>query len=228
MRQALALAIDRDIITQNILAAGQVPAYSLIHCTVAGYEVSTSEFAELTQAERDARAVELMTEVGYGPGDETLNFDILFNTSDAHQSIAVVIGQMWKQKLGVETTLANQEWQTFLDTRGTQQYELARAGWCADYNEASSFLDIKQSDSGYNHSKFVNAGFDARLAEANLVEDPLPLYQQAEAILVREFPLIPIHFYSSVLKQDDTVKGYPLKNDQENWYACDMYRVATE
>jgi len=161
--------------------------------------VPTSEFAEMTQAERDARAVELMTEAGYGPGGETLNFDILFNTSDAHQSIAVVIGQMWKQKPGVETTLANREWQTFLDARGTQQYELARAGWCADYNEASSFLDIMQSDSGYNDSKFVTAGFDALLAEARLAEDPLPLYQHAEAILVQEFLLIPIHFYSTVL-----------------------------
>lgn len=228
VRQALALAIDRDIITQNILAAGQVSAYSLTHWAVAGYEVPSSEFAELSQADRDARAVALMTEAGFGPGGETLTFDILFNTSDAHQSIAVAIGQMWKQKLGVETTLANQEWQTFLDARGSQQYEIARAGWCADYNEASSFLDIMQSDSGYNDSAFVNEGYDALLAEARLAADPLPLYQQAEAILVQEFPIIPIYFYSTVLMQDDTIKGYPFENAQENWYARAMYRVAAE
>jgi oligopeptide transport system substrate-binding protein len=226
VRQALAMAIDRDIIVNNILAAGQVPAYSLTHWAVAGFEVPDSEFQSMTQAERDARAVELMTEAGYGPGGETLTFDILFNTSEAHQSIAVAIGQMWKQKLGVETTLANMEWQTFLDARGSQQYELARAGWCADYNEASSFLDIMQSNSGYNDSQFVNADYDALMAAARVAENPLADYQAAEAILQQEFPLIPIYFYATVFMQDDAIIGWPFENAQENWYGKDMYRLA--
>jgi oligopeptide transport system substrate-binding protein len=226
VREALALAIDRDIIVNNILAAGQVPAYSLTHWATAGFEVPASEFSEMTQADRDARAVQLMTEAGYGPGGEPLTVDILFNTSEAHQSLAVAIGQMWKQKLGVETTLANMEWQTFLDTRASQQYELARAGWCADYNEASTFLDIMQSDSGYNDSKFVSADYDALMLAARTAADPLPLYQQAEAILGEEFPLLPIYFYSSVFMMDDTIMGWPLENAQRTWYARELYRVA--
>jgi oligopeptide transport system substrate-binding protein len=228
VRQALSLAIDRDIITQNILAAGQVPAYTLTHWATAGFEVPATEMSTMTQAERDARAVELMTEAGYGPGGETLTFDILFNTSDAHQSIAVAIGQMWKQKLGVETTLANMEWQTFLDARGSQQYELARAGWCADYNEASSFLDIMDSASGYNDSKYNNPAFDAALDAARVAEDPLADFQAAEAILQQDVPLIPIYFYATVFVQDDTIKGWPFENAQENWYARDLYRVAAQ
>lgn len=226
VREALALAIDRDILVNNVLAGGQVPAYSLTHWATAGFEVPEAAYATMTQAERDARAVELMAAAGYGNGGEPLTLEILYNTSDAHQTLAVAIGQMWKQKLGVDTTLANQEWQTFLDARGNQQYELARAGWCADYNEASSFLDIMQSNSGYNDSKFVNAAYDDLLAQARTAEDPLPLYQQAEAILQTEFPLIPIYFYANVNMLDDTIKGWPFENAQENWYAKDLYRVA--
>jgi oligopeptide transport system substrate-binding protein len=228
VREALALAIDRDIITQNILAAGQVPAYSLTHWATAGFEVPVTPIASMTQAERDARAVELMTEAGFGTGGEPLELEILFNTSDAHQSIAVAIGQMWKQKLGVDTVLANQEWQTFLDARGSQQYEVARAGWCADYNEASSFLDIMQSNSGYNDSKFVSEAFDAEMLAARTAADPLGNYQAAEAIIATEFPLIPIYFYANVNMLDDTIKGWPFENAQENWYAKDLYRVAAE
>ncbi len=226
VREALALAIDRDVIVNNVLAGGQVPAYSLTHWAVAGWEVPSVDYAGWTQAERDARAVELMAEAGFGNGGEPLTLDILFNTSEAHQSIAVAIGQMWKQKLGVDTTLANQEWQTFLTARGEQDYEIARAGWCADYNEASSFLDIMQSESGYNDSKYVNADYDAHMLAARTAADPLADYQAAEALIQRDFPILPIYFYSTVNMQDAAIKGYPFENAQENWYARTLYRVA--
>lgn len=228
VREALALAIDRDILVNNVLAGGQVPAYSLTHWATAGFEVPSVDYAEMTQADRNARAQALMAEAGFGTGGEPLSIEILYNTSEAHQSLAVAIGQMWKQTLGVDTTLANQEWQTFLDARGNQNYQVARAAWCADYNEASSFLDIMQSNSGYNDSKFVNEEYDALLAQARTAEDPLPFYQQAEAILQREFPIIPIYFYANVNMLDDAIKGWPFENAQENWYAKDLYRVATE
>ena len=160
---------------------------------------------------------------------EPLTVDILYNTSDAHRSIAVAIGQMWKQTLGVETTLANQEWQTFLTERGDKNYGgVARAGWCADYNEASSFLDIMQSGSGYNDSGFANEDFDADLAAARTAEDPLPNYVAAEEILMADMPIIPLYFYATVFMMDDAIKGYPLENAQDNWYAKDLYRVASE
>ena len=226
VREALALAIDRDIIVNNVLAGGQVPAYSLTHWAVAGWEVPHADYADMTQAERTAKAQELMAEAGYGNGGEPLNINILYNTSDAHQSVAVAIGQMWKQALGVDTTLSNQEWQTFLTARGEQDYEVARAGWCADYNEASSFLDIMQSDSGYNDSKYANDDYDAHMLAARTAADPLPDYQAAEALIQRDFPILPIYFYATVFIMDSSIKGYPYENAQENWYAQDMYRIA--
>lgn len=226
VREALALAIDRDVIVNNVLAGGQVPAYSLTHWAIAGWEVPSVDYATWTQAERDERARQLMAEAGYGPDGEALSLEILFNTSEAHNSIAVAIGQMWKQKLGVDTTLANQEWQTFLTARGEQDYEIARAGWCADYNEASSFLDIMQSESGYNDSKYSNPEYDAAMLEARTAADPMIDYQEAEALIMRDFPIIPLYFYASVFMLDDAMKGWPFESAQQNWYARTLYRVA--
>jgi oligopeptide transport system substrate-binding protein len=182
--------------------------------------------ATMTQEERNAAAQALMTEAGYGTGGEPLNLEILYNTSEAHQLLATAIGQMWKATLGVDVTFAKQEWQTFLDARGSQQFELARAGWCGDYNEPSTFLDIVTTESGYNDSKYSNPELDALMAEAKTSDNPMPLYLQAEAIVDDQLPLIPVYHYASVYMLNDQIKDWPVNNVQQNWYSRDIYKVA--
>ncbi|MCL4158646.1 UNVERIFIED_CONTAM: hypothetical protein GTU68_015980, partial [Idotea baltica] len=101
VREALALAVDRKIITQNVMAGGQPEAYTFTPAAVSGFEPPTTEMAQMNQADRDAKAMELLAEAGYGP-DKKLSFDMMYNTSDAHKKVAVALSQMWKQKLGVE------------------------------------------------------------------------------------------------------------------------------
>ncbi len=228
VRQALNLAIDRQVIAEAILAGGQSPAFTLTHEATAGWEVPAVPAAEMTQEERNAEAQRLMQEAGFGTGGEPLSLEILYNTSESHQQIAVAIGQMWKQTLGVDTTLANQEWQTFLDARKEGNYDLARAGWCADYNEASSYLDILTSNSEANDSQYLNPEYDALMEQSRTAEDPLPIYQQAEARIAQDVPILPIYFYTSNDMIDSSVKGFPVQNAQETWYAKDLYRVAEE
>ncbi len=133
----------------------------------------------MTQAERDEMAKSLMQEAGYGDGG--LTFDLIYNTSEAQAA-----SQMWKQRLGVETTLANQEWQTYLRARGNQEFELARAAWCGDYNEASSFVDLFNSQSQYNDGKYANEQVDALLAGASTSDDPEQQYREVERIAAEE------------------------------------------
>jgi oligopeptide transport system substrate-binding protein len=135
---------------------------------------------------------------------------------------------MWKQTLGIDTTLANQEWQTFLDTRREGNFEIARAAWCADYNEASSFLDLMTADNESNDPRYENPEYDALMEESRTAEDPLAIYQQAEEILARDLPVLPIYFYAEDFLLNPAIKGYPFENAQENWYAKDLYRVAQE
>jgi len=228
VREALNLAIDRDIIVNSILGGGQQPAYTLTHWATANFEVPEVPAATMTQEERNARAQELMAEAGFGEGGETLDVEIIFNTSESHQQIAVAIGQMWKQTLGVETTLANQEWQTFLDTRKEGAFDLARAAWCADYNEPSSFLDILTINSEANDSRYANPEFDALMDAAVKEADPMPSYAEAEAMIARDAPILPIYFYASNFMLDESVRGWPLENAQQTWYARDLYKVAQE
>jgi len=226
VREALSLAIDRGVIVDNILAGGQKEAYTFTHWAVAGWETPDIDIANMTQEDRNAKAAELMAAAGYGTDGEPLTVEILYNTSDSHRSIAVAIGQMWKQTLGVDTELANQEWATYLDTRGEQNFEVARAAWCADYNEPSTYLDLVTSTSSYNDGKFVNEDIDALMAEAKTAEDAIPLYQQVEQIASENTAFIPIYHYASVRMKDENLANWPTENFLQNWYSKDLYITA--
>jgi len=225
VRKALALAVDRDIIVNNVMAGGQPPAYVFTPEATAGFNAPETEMAGMTQAERDAKAKELLAEAGFGE-DNPLSFDMVYNTSEAHQKVAVVLSQMWKQKLGVEAQLSNMEWKVFLEERGNQNFELARGAWCGDYNEASTFLDLLQSDSGYNDGKYSNAEYDQLLEDALTAEDTAPLYTRAEEILAADMPVIPLYHYAGVYMIDDSLKNFPVNNIQFNWYSKDLYKAA--
>lgn len=224
VRKALSLAVDRDIIVENVLAGGQKPAYTFTHWATAGFETPNIPMASMTQAERNALAQELLTEAGYG-SDNPLSIDLIYNTNEAHKSVAIAISQMWKQTLGVETTLANQEWQTFLEARSNGDFDVARGGWCADYNEASTFLDLMQSGSGYNDSKYNNAEVDALLAEARTANNPQANYDRVEEFIAQDTPIIPIYHYAAVDMLAENLEGWPYENFQQSWYSKDLYKI---
>jgi oligopeptide transport system substrate-binding protein len=225
VRKALSYMLDRDVFVNSVLKGGQYPAYNLTHKFTNGFTMPEIDYAGWTQAERDAKAVELMTEAGFGP-DNPLNLTLIYNTSDAHKALATVVSQMARQKLGVNVTLANYEWKTYLEVRSTQQFDLARYAWCGDYNEASTFLNIMTTGNEANDGKWSNAEYDALMAEAKTLADPGPNYTKAEQIMAAEMPILPLYQYTSVFMLNKDIKGYPYDNVQNNWYAKDMYRVA--
>jgi oligopeptide transport system substrate-binding protein len=222
VRTALALAIDRGVIVDQVLQGGQGPAYFFAHPATAGYEPPEIPYEDMTQADKDAEAQRLLEEAGV----EDLTVEITYNPSESHRQVATVISQMWKQKLGVEATLANYEWQTYLQRTDQGQFEIARAGWCGDYNEASTFLDLLTSNNGNNDGRFANERYDELLQEARLAEDPLPLYHEAEKLLSDEMGIIPIYHYTLNFMLQEDIEGWPYDNVENNWYAKDLYRVA--
>ncbi|MEM8591682.1 MAG: peptide ABC transporter substrate-binding protein [Pseudomonadota bacterium] len=225
VRKALALAVDRKIITDNVLAGGQTEAYTFTPVSVADFQPPLPDFAGMTQAEKDAMAKELMAEAGYGP-DNPLQFNMIYNTSEAHKKIAVAMSQMWKQKLGVEAELGNMEWKVFLEERGNQNFELARGAWCGDYNEASTFLDLVTTASGYNDGKFSNPKVDELMQQARTSNDAGALYAQVEQVLAEEMPVIPVYHYAGVYMMDSDVGNWPVNNVEQNWYSKNLYKIA--
>ena len=225
VRKAMSYAIDRNVITEDILQAGQIPAYTFTPGATAGFDTPSVAFSKMTQAERDAKAVELMDAAGYGK-DNPLSFTMVYNTSEGHKQIATVMSQMWKQKLGINATMENMEWKTFLDVRGKQDFEIARGAWCGDYNEASTFLDLLTTPSGYNDGKFSNAAVDQLMSEAKTLADASSNYTTIERILAAEMPVIPIYHYAGVFMLNPQLKGWPYDNVEQNWYSRNFYKVA--
>ncbi|SFB13159.1 oligopeptide transport system substrate-binding protein [Poseidonocella pacifica] len=225
VRKALSLAVDRKIITENIMAGGQPEAYTFTPAATAGFEVPQVDIASMTQPERDEKARELLAEAGYGP-DNPLEFSMMYNTSDDHKKVAVALSQMWKQKLGVQAELGNMEWKVFLEERGNQNFDLARGAWCGDYNEASTFLDLLTTMSGYNDGKYSNERVDELMAQAKTADDTGPLYTEVEEILADETPVIPIYHYAGVYMLDSDVGNWPVNNVEQNWYSKNLYKIA--
>jgi oligopeptide transport system substrate-binding protein len=225
VREALSLAIDRDVIVNGVLQGGQTPAYSFTHPLTAGFKMPDIPAASMTQADRDAKAVQLMAEAGYGK-DKPLEINYIYNTSEAHKKVATVVGQMWKEKLGVTLNLADMEFQTLLDTRHAKTYELARNAWCGDYNEASTFLSLLDSKSEQNDQGYANADVDALLAASKTSADPNVEYAAVEVQASKDVPIMPIYFYAKVFMQSASVKGWPFTDVEQNWYAKDLYKVA--
>ena len=225
VRQALSYALDRSVVTDKILQGGQIQAFTFTPGTTAGFEVPAVAFGEMSQDQRNVNAKLLMAAAGYGP-DNPLKFEYLYNTSEGHKKIAIAAQQMWKETLGAEATLANQEWKTFLKTRGGQNFDVARGGWCGDYNEASTFLDLMTTPSGYNDGKFSNAEVDELMLEARTLSDATANYTRVEEIMANEMPIIPVYHYTGVFMLRNNLKGWPFNNVEQNVYSRDLYKVA--
>ncbi|MGH1408136.1 MAG: ABC transporter substrate-binding protein [Aeromonas sp.] len=226
VRTALSYAINRNVIADKVMGQGQTPAYGLTPDYVDGFKPVVAEWSKMTQAERDAKAKSLLAEAGFD-ASKPLKFELLYNTDDNHKKVAVAVASMWK-KLGVEVSLVNQEWKTYLETKKQGQFEVARAGWNADYNEASSMLDLMQTTHGTNDGKYSNLAYDKLMEESRDQVDDVArnkLYAQAEAILAKDMPIAPIYQYVTPRMVKSYVGGYP-DNPLDNLYTKDMYIIA--
>jgi oligopeptide transport system substrate-binding protein len=211
LRKALSLAIDREVLTQKITRAGEIPAYSFVPPGVMGYQQQSEDWADWTQEARNARARELYAAAGYGP-DNPLEIEILYNTSDNHKKVAIAIAAMWKQTLGVQTTLRNEEWKAYLSSRDEKNFEIVRAGWIGDYNDANTFLELFVSDAGMmNNPGYDNPRYD-ELVKGGAFETDLAvregMLEEAERIFLEDSPLIPIYFYTTQHMVKPTVGGW--------------------
>ncbi|MCE0557882.1 ABC transporter substrate-binding protein [Motilimonas sp. E26] len=226
VRTALSYTINREAIANFVLGQGQTPAYSFTPKIVDGFEPAPQEWAGLSQKERDAKAKALLAEAGYNK-DNPLKFSLLYNTSENHKKVAIAVSSMWKKGLGVEAKLENQEWKTYLDSKKQGNFSVARAGWIADYNEASSMLSLLESDNGNNDGKYNSPAYDKLMANSRITTDPVEranYYQQAETILSKDMPVAPIYQYVTARLVKPYLGGYP-NNPLDNLYSKDMYLI---
>ena len=210
LRRALTLAVDRDIITGQVTAAGEVPAYGWVP-PVRNYTGQRMPEADWTQQQRNDEARRLYALAGYS-AENPLRTQIIYNTQEDHRRIAVAIASMWKEALGVEVEILNQEWKVFLDTRRQKiDTEVYRGGWIGDYNDAYTFAELFHSASALNDSGYANPEYDRLLADASAEGDPLrraELLQEAERIFLEDLPIMPLYFYVTARMVKPWVGGF--------------------
>ncbi|MCG9683227.1 ABC transporter substrate-binding protein [Vibrio sp. Isolate23] len=225
VRKALSYAIDRNVVANAILGQGQKPAYFLTPEITAGFNPELPQYGSLSQKQRIAEAKELLAEAGFDKSNP-LSFTLLYNTSENHKKIATAIQSMWKKSLGVNVSLENQEWKTYLDTRRQGNFDVTRAGWCGDYNEASSFLSLMQSNNSSNDPKYHSKEYDEVMAKAMAATSDAEreaLYVEAEKLLARDMPIAPIYQYVTSRLVSTNVGGYPSNNAEDKIFSKDLY-----
>jgi oligopeptide transport system substrate-binding protein len=206
VRKAFAMSIDRRQIVEKVTKGGQIPAYAFTPPGTMGFTPEAAIPYDITGAKK------LLAEAGYPDGKGFPECELIYNTSEGHQKIAVAVQQMWKQTLNVNVSLANQDWKVFLDNQRTKNFLLSRAAWIGDYPDPNTFMDMWITGGGNNHTGWSNKAYDNLIAKASETIDKKERYdyfQQAEEILADEVPIIPVYTYT---------RNYLIRPEVKGWY----------
>jgi ABC-type oligopeptide transport system substrate-binding subunit len=211
LRAALSMAIDREQLASKIMGRGEAPAYSWVPPGVNNYEATTLSFAALSKEDREQGARTRYKEAGYGK-ENPLQIEVRYNTNDTNKKVAVAIQAMWREVLGVEATLINEEFQVLLtNMREAEVTQVFRSSWIGDYNDAHTFLSVLQGGSAANMPRYASEEYDGLMEAAASQVDPARrrLYlEEAERVMLSEHPTIPLYFFVSKHLVSPQVAGW--------------------
>ena len=194
-RQALNHAVDKHLISNEVLSGLVEPAYGILPPGFPGFN------QDLTGLEYDPDlARQLLEESEYA--DPATRPRIVVTVPGTGGTIGLdleVVIEMWKQELGVEVEIQQVEWATYLQDLNQHKFQAyAGLGWEADYPDPQDFLDILfHTESSLNHGMYSNLEADAILEEARTetdVERRVELYQQAEELIVQDGAWLPLWY----------------------------------
>ena len=220
VRRAFSLAIDRNYIVQQVTQSGEVPAGGWVPSNVVDaqgtdgddFRTVGGDYIDVNDYEANCElARQLLAEAGYPNGEGFPEVTYLYNTDERHGAIAEALQSMWKEVLGVQVRLDNQDWNVFLETRSKGDYSMCRNGWIADYNDPVSFLDMFMTDNGNNDAHYANSEYDAIMTEVlsdSDAEGRMALMHQAEDLLMeQDCAIAPLYYYSNPYMISDNVHG---------------------
>lgn len=210
IRKALAMAIDRQGLIDNVLKGGEKPAMGLVPPSTYGFEDKEDYFNDNDVEGAKAYLEQGMSELGLNdPSEITINLS--FNTSEAHSAVAQYIQNNWVQNLNINVVLNNAEWQVHLDNLANLNYQVARLGWYSEYNDGSSLLHMYRStSSGNNYTGWESEEYRALLDQAAHEQDAtsrIDILKEAEALFIDDMPIIPIYYYSNPYVVQDYVEN---------------------
>lgn len=199
LRNAISEAIDRDFLAEKVWNNSMLPGYSMVPPGIEGYTAAIATYADKSQIDREDDAKEILEKLGY-TADKPLKMEIRYNTSENHKNTAVAIQEQLKG-IGIEVSLLNTDTKThyaFLEQKG--DYDVARIGWIADYQDPETFLGTLRKASGNNYSNYNSPKFeelmDKAAASGGNPQERLKLLGEAERQVVDDVAIIPLLYYS--------------------------------
>jgi oligopeptide transport system substrate-binding protein len=225
VRLALSMALDRAFVTGKLLRAGQTPAYAMVPPGTANYQaLAPPVWAAWPLARRQAAARVLLARAGFGPG-HPLKIEYKHANTPELMLIAPAIQADWKA-IGVTTTLAEDDTQILYQDLRIRNFQVAGAAWIADYDDATSFLQLQQSQTGaQNYGDYSNPLYDALLAKADHEPDAkvrAGYLERAEAIMLGDVAVAPTYFRVNKNLVSPAVTGWVdnLLDNHRTRYLC--------
>lgn len=229
VREAINLALNREIITQRIIRTGDVPAYNLVPPGIANYPGGLAyDFKSLSYSQRIARAQDLMRAAGFGENNRLRTTYMIRSTAPgAGRAVAAAIQQMLAQAF-IDITITPNDMQVFYPAIQEHDFDIAQAGWAADFSDASNFLDLFRTGGGNNWGEYSNPAFDAALDQAQRETDNTRRGQklaEAEGIFLKDHAAMPLWFWVSLSLTWPYVKGLEsnaLDYHRSRWISIDQ------
>lgn len=232
VREALSMVVRREVIAQQILQGTFLPSLSFVPEGIEHYDAQNLTYHDADGNDitddmnaRMARAKELMEEAGYS-AENPLRLRLRYNTTDEHKKIAVAVSSMWRP-LGVEVELVNSEATVHYQTIAQGDFDIARAGWIADYNDAENYLALLRTGAGNNYGAYSSAEYDELYNQAAMTLDAderEALMEQAEATALADNALIPMLYYVSRNLVNPALSGWEDNIDDDHpsrWISID-------
>lgn len=210
VRQAMNLSYDRETMAYKVVNIGQPPAYSIVPPGIANYPGPVEfDFKAMPYPERLKRAQDLMREAGFGP-DKRLKTTMATGTSADARRITAAVQEIWRS-IYIDADIVQSDAQVHFANMRAGNFDVAGAGWVADFNDPRNFLFLFLSDNDLNNSGYNNPAFDALIHQADQEQDLAKrgqLLAQAEALLLRDVPVIPNRFQVTLNLVQPYVKGW--------------------
>jgi len=215
MRKALAMSIDAEALTKNILKDGSIPADGFVPPVVKVNKGESSElFRDLAKGKKFFNPKE-----GKRLWDEGLkelgittkpSLELVGTDNTVSKRLAEFIKEQLRNNLGVDITIASVPFKQRLERQRTGKFDLLLAGWMADYNDPMTFLDIFLSTSHMNNGKWKNKKYDELILKSQNTsnfEERTENLIKAEEILLEEIPVAPLAYRSHLILTKPYVKG---------------------
>jgi oligopeptide transport system substrate-binding protein len=210
LRQALNMAIDRDRLV-SLIGRGEQAAFGIVPPGVANHEGVRFAWQDLPAETRHKQAQELYRRAGYSD-DMPLALRLTYDTGDIHERIALAVSSMWRDVLGIDISIRKLEWQYFLANRDNRaEWQVMRFAWSGDYDDASTFMNIFRSNDPQNLAAYANPDYDKLVADASAEQNDqrrAALMQNAEAMLLADYPIAPLYFYVSKHMVSPGITGF--------------------